>query len=406
MIKDYFLFAYEGLKSRKLRSWLTMIGIFIGMASVVAIFALGTGLQTTINEQFEKLGTDKITILASGGFGPPGSFTSAEITEDDIKVVEKVRGIKDATGILFGSYLVEYNDEFAYLFSRGLETGNEDLDLTVEIFDIGPEEGRIFKKGDSKKVIIGYSLANEDDKFGEKVSVRKKLKINGTSFQVIGVAHKQGNPLLDNIIYIPIDDAREILNEPKKLNIIVAEVGEGFVMSSVVENIREEMRNDRDLDEDEEDFEVQTLEETAESFLNVFAIVQVVILSITAFSLLIGGIGIMNTMYTSVIERKKQIGIMKAVGARNSAIMSIFLFESGLLGMFGGLIGILLGIGIAEVVEYIGNVAWGTTLIRAEFPAYLLIGVLIFAFAIGCISGVVPAYQASKLKPVDTLRGK
>jgi putative ABC transport system permease protein len=140
------------------------------------------------------------------------------------------------------------------------------------------------------------------------------------------------------------------------------------------------------------------------SFDAILNIITVFLVGIAAISLLVGGIGIMNTMYTSVLERTKEIGTMKAVGAKNSDILWIFLFESGLIGFIGGFMGVLLGYGISKTVEIIAITTLNTTLLRAAVPAYLIFGCLGFAFLIGALSGTIPALMASKLKPVDALR--
>jgi len=136
----------------------------------------------------------------------------------------------------------------------------------------------------------------------------------------------------------------------------------------------------------------------------VLDIVQAVLVGIAAISLLVGGIGIMNTMYTSVVERTKEIGIMKAIGARNEDILYIFLFEAGLLGLVGGLIGVIIGFGLSKGAEYIATISLGTNLLQASVDIWLVLGALLFSFVVGIASGVLPAYQASKLKPVDALR--
>ena len=141
-----------------------------------------------------------------------------------------------------------------------------------------------------------------------------------------------------------------------------------------------------------------------ESFLNVLLVIQVVFVGIAAISLLVGGIGIMNTMYTSVLERTREIGVMKAIGARNSDVLGLFLIESGLLGLAGGTIGVLIGIAISKSVEVLANTVVGPGTLYAYYPAYLIIGALAFSVIVGMISGVLPARRASKLKPVDALR--
>ena len=172
----------------------------------------------------------------------------------------------------------------------------------------------------------------------------------------------------------------------------------------MAEDIEEELRDERNEKEGQETFSVQSFSQLLETFTDIFAVIQAVFVGIAAISLVVGGIGIMNTMYTSVLERTKEIGTMKAVGAKNSDIFKIFLFESGLLGLVGGTIGILMGMGIAKSVEYIAMIQLGSPFIKAVFGLPLIIGALTFSFLVGTISGVLPAMQAAKLKPADALR--
>jgi len=172
----------------------------------------------------------------------------------------------------------------------------------------------------------------------------------------------------------------------------------------VAETIERKLRRSRGEKEDQETFTVQTSEQLAQTFQSIFAVIQAVFVGIAAISLVVGGIGFMNTMYTAVLERTKESVTMKAVGAKNSDILYIFLFESGLLGLVGGSIGILLGVGIAKAVEYIATVQLGTVFLQAAFGYELILGALLFSFVVGSASGVLPAIQAAKLKPADALR--
>ena len=162
--------------------------------------------------------------------------------------------------------------------------------------------------------------------------------------------------------------------------------------------------NFRKVTDKTKDFSILTPEELLSSFASILSIVTGFLLGVAAISLLVGAIGITNTMYTSVLERTKEIGVMKAVGAKNSDILTIFLIESGLLGLTGGVIGVLLGMGIGKVIEYIAVHQLQTNLLQVVFPVYLIAGCLIFAFLIGAISGTLPAYRASKIRPVVALR--
>ena len=192
--------------------------------------------------------------------------------------------------------------------------------------------------------------------------------------------------------------------DKNKADVIAVKVQKGVNVNNVANEIEKSMRRDRHLDIGKEDFEIQTPQQILATLDNILTIVEIVLIGISAISLLVGGIGIANTMYTAVIERTKEIGIMKSVGAQNKDILLIFVIESGLLGLVGGAIGIAIGIGLSKLVEFMAFKFFGTSLIKAFFPWYLIAGSLMFSILIGSVSGLLPAKQASSLKPVDALR--
>ncbi len=401
-MKDYFFLAFNNLKRRKLRSWLTMIGIFIGIAAVVALISLGQGLQNAIEEQFEQLGSDKI-IIQPKGMGPPGSAASESLslTSKDLRIIESVRGVEWASGYLIKQGQAIYKDEAGIGFATGITS--EDFELLMEMSGLEILEGRRLERGDKFKVVVGYNHIYRDV-WKKTLQIGSIIEIEGHDFKVIGVMSKVGNPIDDGLLYVPKDVLKEILNVEDEESQIVAKTASGFDPAKVAETIERKLRNSRGEKEDQETFTVQTSEQLLESFSNIFGIVQAVLVGIASISLLVGGIGIMNTMYTSVLERTKEIGTMKAVGAKNSDILLIFLFESGLLGLVGGAIGIGIGIGLGKGAEYIASMALGTNLLQAAFPWYLIVGALAFSFLTGTLSGILPAMQAAKLRPAEALR--
>jgi putative ABC transport system permease protein len=199
-----------------------------------------------------------------------------------------------------------------------------------------------------------------------------------------------------------LNDALDIKDE---YDIIVVQLEKNSDPEKVAEAIREKLRKDRGLKEGEEDFNVQTPIAALASINTILNVINVIVIGIALISLLVGAIGIANTMYTSVLERTKEIGVMKAIGARNSDILLIFLFESGLLGLVGGVVGVLIGMLMAWTAATGANTALGNNLFIIKLNPALIIGSIIFSFIIGTVSGVLPARQASKLKPVDALRG-
>ncbi len=401
-MNDYFSLAFNNLRRRKLRSWLTMIGIFIGIAAVVALISLGQGLQGYIGDEFEKLGKDKIFIQPKS-FGPPGSATSPSLrlTDKDLKVVQKTRGVEWAIGMLYKVGQIEFKKQSEITYTIGLAP--EDIPFMSEVQSFDIEDGRWLREGDTYKIVVGY-LHAYGEIWDNPVRIGNTIKIEDENFKVVGIVQKIGNNYDDAQVYVPKEVLRELLDMGDEESSILAKTASNYDPEDVGERIETKLRKSRDEKKGYETFNVQTSEQLLNTFQSIFAVIQAVLVGIAAISLLVGGIGIMNTMYTSVLERTKEIGTMKAIGARNSDILKIFLFESGLLGLVGGAIGVLIGVGLAKGTEYIAMAALGTLLLQAAFPAYLIFGALAFSFLIGTASGILPAMQAAKLKPADALR--
>lgn len=403
MIKDYFVFAYQSAKNRKVRSWLTMIGIFIGIAAVVALVSLSQGMQEAINQEFVKLGSDKLIVSAAGSsFGPPGTAVSNPLTTEDEDVIEKVKGVDVAVGRLLRTARIEFSNEIVYDYIVSMPDDSEGFQLAIEANDYSVESGRMLDKDDKNKVVLGYNTAN--DLFDEKIELRDKINIQHQYFEVVGIMEDSGNPQKDDTILVPEVAVRKILDIGDEFDLIPLKVLPGEDLEVVSENLADELRKSRDVEEGKEDFSIQTPGDILDALNNILAIVQGVLVGIAAISLLVGGIGIMNTMYTAVSERTREIGIMKSLGAKNNDILYMFMIESGFLGFFGGLVGIALGFTISKIVEYVAYQMFGSSLIQAHFSPFLLIGMLMFGFLVGMFSGMFPARQAAKLKPVDALR--
>ncbi|MCX6767363.1 MAG: ABC transporter permease [Candidatus Micrarchaeota archaeon] len=406
MNAEYLRLAFTHLRHRPTRTLLTMIGIFIGIASVVALVSLGQGLQNAIEDQFKSLGANKIMVMpGGGGMGVMGMFTSSvEMTEEDLETVKRTQGIKMAVGMITKTGILEFGDEKKGTFVIGLPVDEDGRKLVEGMTSIKVAHGRLGREGDRYKMVVGYSLARTENSFFKKpVKVGDRIGLLGRNFDVVGTLETIGNPADDSQVYIPIETAKEVFNTEEYI-IIYAESREGLDTTNVAEAVSEELRRRHGVKEGEEDFSVQTIEQLKSSSLNILLIVQAIVLTIAAVSLVVGGVGIMNTMYTAVLERTREIGIMKAIGATNEDIMWIFLVESGLLGMVGGLIGVTLGAAVSKGVEAVAVQALQTTLLQVWLPPELIVGTLMFSFAIGAVSGVLPARQAAMLKPVEALR--
>ena len=397
-----FFLGSRSVVRRKRRSFLTMIGIVIGIASVVSLLLLGGGLRETIHQQFEKVGADKI-FLQSKEFGTgSGDGVSGQLRKVDIDVIKKVHGVMEATGMLFRGAEVSVGDIQRAVYVISIPDSSSELKLVNSFASWEPVSGRMLSYRDSGKAVLGFNVAF-NNLFGKELSVGNKVFINGEMFDIVGIIKKTGDPGMDSGIIISEGDARRVLNEPVAFSQIIAQSDRGENPEIVADRIRDDVRKFRGLEKDKEDFSVQTSSQLIDTFNTVLLIIQAVFVGIAAISLLVGSIGIMNTMYTAVLERTQEIGVMKAIGARNGDVAILFLSESGVLGFVGGIIGVLFGIGIAKMVEFGVNTSYGP-LLTINVSWSIILGTLIFATVIGMISGLLPALRASFQKPVESLR--
>ena len=404
MANKYFFLAFRNLKRRGLRSWLTMLGIFIGIAAVVSLITLGQGLQQAILGQFGALSTDKLTITnAETGFGPPGSTAITKLNEHDVDIIKQVQGIDMVIPRLLRPVSLEYNKVLGISYAASMPQDSQAIKLVYDTFSAEAESGRLLGKDDRGKVLLGHDFT-KTEAYGKTIVTGSRISIQGKDFEVIGILKAVSTFQINLAILMNEEDMKDLLNIKDEYDLIVVQITKGADIEQVAQDLKERIRKDRGEKEGEEDFNVQTPVKMLASVNTILNIINAVVIGIALVSLLVGAIGIANTMYTSVLERTREIGIMKAIGARNNDVLLVFLFESGLLGLVGGIIGVLIGIGMAFGAAKGVNTALDLNLFQISFSPALLIGSILFSFIIGITSGVLPAYQASKLKPVDALR--
>ena len=399
MLIDQLKLAITNIKEKGARSWLTVIGVFIGIAAVVALVSLTQGLTESVEAEFEAIGTDTITILAGGaggldGFGPAGAI-GQYIDEDDVEVILGVEGVENAEAMTMNRAEVVYRDKKESAFVLG---------TTPEIFEVFPQFemdiGRKFRGGERNSAIIGSNFGPRV--FDEEIGIRESLEIRDERITVIGRLETVGTPLYDRGMILPMETSQDIFDAEGKVSAVYSSTMDGYDPAEVADEIEERLEDARGDD----DFSVQTMEQVLEAVNNILGMVQALFVGVAAISLLVGGIGIMSTMYTSVLEKTKDIGIMKAVGARNENIMTIFLFESGFLGLAGGILGVIIGLLLAKGAEYVFHQYFGVGMLQVAINPELVVGALAFSFVVGTLSGVFPARRAARLDPVDALRSE
>lgn len=404
MIKDYFLLASRGIIKRGIRSWLTMLGIFIGIAAIVSLISLGSGMQNAITGQFANLGSDKLTVTAkSSGYNMPGQGVAIPLTNDDAEAIKNINGVDDVITRILEPSKVEINKIIDYRAVASIPEDDKQFRILIDNMNIKVEKGRLIKSTDTSGVMVTYDYYKDNNVFKKKLIPGDTVLIRDKRFSVVGLVAKTGNPLMDSAIVMMENPLRDLIGEKDRVDIMLVVVSKGLDINDIAVKIEKVLRKRRNVDEGKEDFNVQTPKELFETVGTILNVVNIILIGIAAISLVVGGIGIMNTMYTSVVERTKQIGIMKAIGARNSSILTLYLIESGLLGTVGGIVGVIGGIALSQTVVFFAKNA-GITLLEANYSPWLIIGALLFSFLVGVLSGVLPARQASKLNPVDALR--
>jgi putative ABC transport system permease protein len=413
-----FRLAANILLHSKLRSWLTIIGIVIGVAAVVSIISIGEGLKMNVSSRLGGLGADIITIspgggragagfrgFEGGGFGGTASVSAKNLTKKDIQVIQNTPGVAFVEGAVSG------RADVYFLGQKATSTSVQGVDQTTYPYITTSKlaSGRLFNPSDSDVVILGYSIAQQT--FKQPVLVNQLITIGSRSFKVIGILQQSGGGFGggDNQIIMPIGSARSALTDVGTDNFdsITVKVSDVTLVNEVMADIDSRLAIERHLVQNKKDYRISSAASTQAQISSITDTLTVFLGTIAAVSLLVGAVGIANTMFTSVLEKTKEIGIMKAIGAKNSDIMMIFLLNSAMVGFVGGLLGIMLGTGISVLLPDLGVrfILPGTQggLTTSVTPG-LLISSMLLSIAIGMVAGAIPAYRASKLRPADALR--
>ncbi|MDD5133503.1 MAG: ABC transporter permease [Candidatus Nanoarchaeia archaeon] len=415
--KKCFQLALNIFIHSKLRSWLTIIGIVIGIAAVVSIISISLGAQQQLEERLGSLGADVLTVTKGmqramgggfgGGEGGPGegrgssissTTESKNLTARDVTVIKATPNVKLVMGQISGTADIAYSGKTV----KDAKVNGVDISIWKDITTDTIDSGRFLTKGDSYSVVIGKNVAGTV--FGKEVSLNNKILIAGKSFNVVGILEEGSS------YYIPIDIARAILEDvgEKDFNSISVKIADVDISNQTVSDITKKLMLSRGiLQEKNKDFTVSNPEAMQETMKETMSTMTLFLGAIAAISLIVGAIGIANTMFTSVLEKTKEIGIMKAIGTRNIDIMIIFLLNSGLIGLIGGIGGVILGIIASSSINSLAGTSSGMA--RGMFSSsavniQLIVGALLFSMIIGMIAGAIPAYRASKLNPVDALR--
>lgn len=387
--------AYRSIRERKGRSILTVLGIAIGIAAIVSLMSVGYGMEEAITGELTKM-ADMISVMP-GEISGHGYVEKGGFTDRDVNDLQRIGGIKDISAMVYGAAEVEYRNERTPIFVLGGDT-KELGGFYVE--PVGLKEGRWLRENDYKGCVIGDRVAN--DFFDEVVHVNDKLILNGDKFIVVGVFEKASTLYaadVDPHIFLTLRISQEVLqtDEIKYIMVRVYDIDEA---EEIAEEIEETINDNHGLD----DFaNAMTMGSALEQIGTVFNIIRGVLVGIAAIALVVASIGIMNTMLMSVMERTHEIGVMKAIGAKSSDVLSLFLLESSIVSFVGGVTGCSLGVVVAKVMSFGAGTAFGIEMTAVVKPGVLFGGIAV-AMIVGVLSGFYPARKASKMSPVEAVR--
>ena len=400
MYKESFLMAWASLIANKMRSILTMLGIIIGVAAVIALVSIGNGVKQDIQNSISSLGSNLLMVMPGAPRTPgvrPSQGSMKSLKVSDYQAISKLDGVKAASPYTANSYVTIYQSKNWTTTVSGVSSNFQDVNNWTMA------EGRFISSKNvenrERVAVVGQTVVK--NLFAGEDPVGKEIRVKNIPFRVIGVLNSKGNGTMgndqDDVIFIPYTTAMERVEGVDSLRMVyvVASDDNGIDrLQSDIENLLRVRHSIKDTNLD--DFNIQNMKSIMETMEQTTGTLTLFLGAVAAISLVVGGIGIMNIMLVSVTERTREIGIRKALGATYFVIVTQFLIEAVVISLMGGLIGIALGIGASKLI---GLASGMSTVISV--PTIVLS--FAFSMAIGLVFGIYPARKAAKLNPIDAL---
>ncbi len=407
--------SVEALKLNKMRSVLTTLGIIIGTAIVIIVLSVGAGIRALILNQLESITPEKLFVevqVPIKATRTEKNFATAQSIAQGVQITTmKIRDMEQIEKLpnIIGSYgMTIAQEKFSYMNNEKIAMIFGTSPEYFEVENIKIAEGRFFTKEEDDSLaqvaVIGSEV--KKDLYGNRPAVNKTIKVNNQSYRVVGVLQEIGAMwfmAVDDMIYIPVKTTQKKILGIEHLLMMGFEMQDPGKMNETIFQMEKILRKNHNIrDPANDDFAIRTQDEAMDIIDTVTGAITWLLLALALISLVVGGVGIMNVMYVSVTERTNEIGLKKAIGARPFAIKTEFLAESAIISAFGGLLGILFGIGISWLVSFVANS------LDFEWPLVVQSWMIIIAFTIPVLTGIVfgyaPAEKAARLNPIEALR--
>jgi putative ABC transport system permease protein len=401
--------ALTGLTTNRSRSFLTILGIVIGITAIIIVMSLGQGAQGLILGEIQSIGSRTIAVIPGRQPSSPTDFLSMftnSLKESDLTALQNKGNVPHATlimPIVFGSDAISWQTNTYQATVLGT------TEHYTDIYNVTTAEGETFTSDDVASVanvaVIGKTV--EDKLFDGSSAIGEKIRINNNTFRVIGILASTGQMSFlnfDEAVFVPYTTAQTYLFGIKYFNRMVVEADSDSTVSETVDDVTTTLRNDHNItDPAKDDFYIETQASAMQTVSTILNVLTLFLAAVAAVSLVVGGIGIMNIMLVSVTERTREIGLRKALGATQSDILSQFLLEAITLTAVGGVIGIILGGSISFVVAFVLSKVYGLNW-QFSLPLISVVLGLGVSSGIGLIFGIYPARQAAKKSPIEALR--
>ncbi|MEK6954470.1 MAG: ABC transporter permease [Candidatus Micrarchaeota archaeon] len=418
--KDVAFLSVNNMRGRKLRAMLTVLGIVIAVASIIILISLANGVNQQVSSRLNQLGNDVIQITPGasrsiregggvfiggggggfGGGGPPGgggtfggriNQGTNELKFSEAQDLKLIEGVIAVDARLQASKRASFKGRNSTVQIVGIDPSAFNQISTTTLLD-----GKLLNPNDRFSVVLGYRVHSAT--FGGEELLNRQIKIGDYSLRVVGLLNQTSGSLTtsDNVIYVPIEVAKAILNESENANQIFIKVAPGKSPDEVAAKIETKLLELHRLTADKADFTITTasfLQSTVSDVTNMLALF---LGGIAAISLLVGAIGVANTMFMSVLERTREIGILKSLGMKDSEVTAMFLTEAAIIGLAGGMLGIILSLIVSQILAAFS--------VPSLITFDLALMALAFSGVVGIVSGALPARNAAKLQPVESLR--
>lgn len=400
MYKESFLMAWASLIANKMRSILTMLGIIIGVAAVIALVSIGNGVKQQVSDSISSLGSNLLMVMPGAPRTPgvrPTASSQRSLKEGDYKAIAKLDGVAAASPFTSNSYVAIYQRNNWTTTVSGVSPSLQTINnLTMK-------DGRFITEKNvqnrERVAVVGSTIVK--NLFGSENPVGKDIRVKNIPFKIIGVLESKGNSSMgedqDDVVYIPYTTAMERVQGVDYLRMVYVSANDDNGINRLqadIENLLRVRHNIKDSNLD--DFNIRNMQSIMETMQQTTSTLTLFLGAVAAISLVVGGIGIMNIMLVSVTERTREIGIRKALGATYNVIVTQFLIEAVVISLMGGIIGIIFGIGASQLISKFS----GMSTVLSIPTIFLSFG---FSIAIGLVFGVYPARKAARLNPIDAL---